>query len=247
MAPDTEIPTRSIEVCFTPKLINLFDYKDSIVVVIDVLRATSTICTALAYDAESITPVASIDDCLAYRNQGYLIAGERNGEMVDGFDMGNSPFQYINDKVIGRKIALTTTNGTQAIKAVEDAAMVVIGAFVNIDTLCRWLKNQDRNILCLCAGWKNKFNMEDSMLAGAIVHKLKNHFKIDCDSAITSEMLYMKGRHDLFAFLENSSHRRRLKRLHIESDIKYCLTPNQCNVIPIYQNGVITKLINTHI
>ena len=86
--------------------------------------------------------------------------------------------------------------------------------------------------------------MEDAIFAGAIVHKLKNHFLMDCDSATTSEILYMKARSDLFGFLENSSHRRRLKRLHIESDIRYSLTPNQFKVIPIYEGGVITKMEN---
>ena len=229
----------SIEVCFSPSLIHLFEPKDKIVVVIDVLRATSSICTAFTHGANIIIPVASIEESRSFKDRGYLLAGERNGIMIDGFDMGNSPFSFMGDAVKGRNIAITTTNGTQAIHAAKDAKKIVIGSFLNLDILSEWLMNQDTDLLCLCSGWKNKFNLEDTLLAGAIVNKLRagSNIKIDCDSAIASEHLFRQAKYNLFGFLENSSHRKRLKRLNIEKDIEYCLTPNICPVIPVLQDG----------
>ncbi len=232
---------KTIEVCFSPALINFFDCTDSIVVVIDVLRATSSICVAFAHGAECIIPLATIEESLAYQKKGYLAAGERNGEMIKGFDMGNSPFSFMEERIKGSKIAITTTNGTQAIKSISNANKIVIGSFLNLNPLCNWLSDQHQNVVLLCSGFKNKFNLEDTLCAGAIVHKLKpsNRLTIDCDSALASEYLYLKAKDDLYEFLKNSSHRKRLKRLHIESDIKYCLTPNQCNVVPILKDGVL--------
>src|SRR6185295_4619519 len=92
---------KTIEVCFSPALINLFDVSESIVVVVDILRATSSICVAFAHGAESVIPLASIEESLAYKEKGYLIAGERNGEMIEGFDMGNSPFSFMEDRIKG--------------------------------------------------------------------------------------------------------------------------------------------------
>lgn len=234
---------KTIEVCYSPKLFDLYAHRDHIVVVIDVLRATSSICVAFEHGVDHIVTSATIEESMSLRSEGYLVAAERNGEMIDGFDFGNSPYSYMEDKIRGSRVALTTTNGTQAIEAARKAHMVVIGSFLNQDALCAWLEQQDRSIVCLCAGWQNKFNLEDTLLAGAIVHQLKKTFQYtaDCDSAIAAEYLYELARHDLYSFLENSSHRKRLARLHIEKDIEYCLTPNQTNVIPALVNG---RLIN---
>lgn len=169
--------------------------------------------------------------------------------MLSGFDLGNSPFSYMDPIVRGRNIALTTTNGTRAIQAAKGAHQVVIGSFLNLDILVQWLKEQDRNIICLCSGWKNTINMEDTIFAGALVYKLKKdyNFSINRDSAITSEYLYLLSKNDMYGFLTESSHRKRLEKLNIEEDIVYCLTPNQANVIPVlkgdslYNVGVLTS------
>lgn len=235
---------RTVEVCFSPQLFPLFDAKESIVVVIDVLRATSSMCIAFEHGVEKIVPVATVDESRAYKSKGYIIAAERNGEMLEGFDIGNSPFSYMGPAVKGRCIALTTTNGTQAVQAAKNAYRVVIGSFLNLDALCAWLLQQNRNVICLCAGWKNKYNLEDSLFAGAVTEKLKQSplFSCDCDSAMAAEYLYRIAKNDLYGFLENSSHRRRLERLHIEKDIAFCLTPNQTRIIPVLQGDHLVKL-----
>ncbi len=236
---------RTIEVCFSPALIDLFDTTDTIIVVIDVLRATSSICVAFEYGAKCIVPVATTAEALSYRSKGYLVGAERNGEMLEGFDMGNSPFSFMDEKIAGQSIALTTTNGTQAITAAKTRApQVVIGSFLNLNALCDWLVAQDHNVLCLCSGWKNAFNLEDSLLAGAIVERLISEFSFssNCDSAMASQHLYNISKKDIFGFLANSSHRKRLERLHIEKDVEYCLTPNQLNIIPVLKGDTLYNM-----
>ncbi len=233
-----------IEVCPSPRLFDLYDHEGSIVVVIDILRASSSICVALEHGAERIIPVADVAEAKAYREKGFVIAAERNGEMIEGFDFGNSPFSFMGENVKGKSIAFSTTNGTQAINVAKNAHQVVIGSFLNLDALCDWLLKQEKDVLCLCSGWKNRFNLEDTLFAGAVVHRLKNSGLSDtqCDSAIAAEHLYLSAKDDMYRFLENSSHRKRLERLHIERDIEYCLTPNQTRVIPVLQGEMLVKM-----
>jgi|SRR6185436_11774566 len=234
---------RLIEVCSSPLLFGLDDHLDEIVVVIDILRATSSICIAFENGAEKIIPVAEIEETRSYREKGFLVAGERNGEVIEGFDFGNSPFSFDGAKVKGKSIAFTTTNGTQAIAVARHSKIVVIGSFLNLTVLCNWLATQNSNVVCLCAGWKNRFNLEDTLFAGAVTDRLMNAgFNTICDSAIAARHLYLVAKDDLNGFLEDSSHRRRLKRLHIERDIDFCLTPDQVNVIPVLKNGVLVKM-----
>ncbi len=233
-----------VEVCFSPNVYPLFHKSDAIVVVIDVLRATSAITTAFYNGVSKMIPVATIEEALKHKEQGLIVAAERNGEIVEGFDLGNSPFGYMNKKVKGKTIAITTTNGTQAIEAAKNAKTVIIGSFLNLDIVIDYLKTEKRDVLLLCAGWKNKFNLEDTLFAGAIADALvsKYDYTTNCDSAIAAGQLYHLAKHDLYSFLSLSSHRNRLQKLNLERDIKYCLTPNQCPVIPIMENGCLVKL-----
>lgn len=237
---------KTIEVCLSPAMIHLYDIRHSIVVVIDVLRASSSMCVAFANGAERIVPVMSLDESMSYKNKGYIVGAERNGEMIDGFDLGNSPFSYTVEKVKGKSIALTTSNGTRAIQAAKTAHQVVIGSFLNLNILTDWLRAQDQNVICLCSGWKNVFNLEDTLFAGAVVNRLISEFEYssNCDSAIAAQHLYNLSRNDMYKFLENSSHRKRLERLHIEEDIRFCLTPNQAPVIPVLAGD---ELVNMNV
>lgn len=241
----SEKSVRYVDVCFSPALIHLHDVSESIVVVIDVLRATSSICVAFANGVKSIVPVATIEESLAYREKGFLVGAERNGEMLDGFDLGNSPYSYMDPKIAGRDVALSTTNGTQAIASVKGAYKIVAGSFLNLDTLCNWLKEQDRSVLLLCSGWKNSFNLEDTLFAGAVVDGLQNDFDLSQmrDAALAAQHLYNLAKNDLDGFLEKSSHRIRLEKLNIDSDIKYCLTPNQTKVVPVIVDGALVNVI----
>ena len=226
--------SRKIEVCLTPALLNLYNIENSIVVVIDVLRATSSITFGIENGAEAIIPVANVEDCLDYSGKGYLIAAERNGEVVEGYDFGNSPFSYTKEKVKGKSIVLTTTNGTKAMHmARETAYQVVVGSFLNLASICNWLSLQDKDVLLLCAGWKDQFNLEDTLFAGAVVNILRKQFVHYNDSCVAAEDLYLIAKDDLRGYLKKSSHNHRLEQLNIEEDVKFCLQLNTCQAIPV--------------
>ncbi|MCI0752022.1 MAG: 2-phosphosulfolactate phosphatase [Flammeovirgaceae bacterium] len=231
---------KTIDVCLSPDLMHLYTVHDKTVVVVDILRATSCMTTAFAHGIESITPFAKLDDCLAMQKKGYFTAGERDGKKVDGFDLGNSPFEYMNPALKGKKIAFTTTNGTQAIAKSEGAREILIGSFLNLSSVTDSLLTSENNVLVVCAGWKGKVNLEDTLFAGALVEKLKDHIEPDCDAPLAAQHLYNQAKNNMVKFLSESSHVKRLARLNIRKDIEFCLTPDQYNVVPSLQAGVLS-------
>lgn len=234
---------RKIEVCLTPALLDLYSIENSVVVVIDILRATSSIVYGIDNGAEAIIPVAQVDDCLTYADKGFLLAAERNGEVVDGYDFGNSPFSYTATKVAGKTIVLTTTNGTKAMyMARERAHKVIVGSFLNITAVCDFLKEQKKDVLLLCAGWKDQFNLEDTLFAGAVVNFMRKSFENFDDSSVAAEDLYLLAKDDLRGYLRKSSHSHRLEQLNIEEDVKFCLQLDICKVIPVLEGERLVRL-----
>lgn len=223
-----------IEVCLTPDLLPHFDLKNKIVVIIDILRATSCITTALASGVKSIIPVREVEECKDLQQQGYLAAAERGGKKVEGFDLDNSPFSYQNPDLKGKTIAMTTSNGTLAIDLSKNIAKeILIGSFLNQRTLCNYLQKKEDNIVLFCAGWKGKENMEDTFFAGALIDDLVNS-KMDLgnDGAFIAKAVYHVGRNQYKKFLRKSSHYQRLIGFGLEKDIDFCFTPNQYDVLP---------------
>ena len=194
---------RNLETCFSPALFEAGAHRDSIVVIIDILRASSAICTAFANGAASIIPVAEVSLAMDYKSRGYLVAAERDGFVLDFADFGNSPFNFTKEKVEGKTIVYSTTNGTGIINLTLSSYMTVIGSFLNIGALTRWLIKQDRDILLLCAGWKNRFNIEDTVCAGAISEILmnSNNFTTICDSTFAAIDLWSLACHDLSGYI----------------------------------------------
>ncbi len=225
---------RQIDVCLSPELINLYELKGQLVVVIDILRATSCMVTALAEGVESIQPVATLDQCLQLGKRGYLTAAERGGEQVEGFDLGNSPKAYLNRAYAGKKVAVTTTNGTLAItKSAPYAKQVLIGAFLNLSALADYLRQQPEDVLLLCAGWKGKVNMEDTLFAGALVSLLEDTHEPCCDAPLAVKTLYTTVKENLYEYLMQASHARRLSKFGVEEDIRFCLQADLYTVIPV--------------
>ncbi|MGZ3872036.1 MAG: 2-phosphosulfolactate phosphatase [Mucilaginibacter sp.] len=231
-----------LNVCLTPLLIPLYDVEDYVVVIIDIFRATSSICFGIENGAEAIIPVSAVEECEAYRDHGHLLAAERDGEVVTGFDFGNSPFSYTREKVAGKTVVLTTTNGTQALHLSRNAKKVVIGSFLNLTSLCNWLKTQDENILLVCAGWKNNFNLEDTLFAGAVTEQLKETGMKPDDAAIAANDLYQAGKDNINLYLEKTSHSERLKKLGIEKDIEFCLQVDLTTAIPVLDGEKLIKM-----
>jgi 2-phosphosulfolactate phosphatase len=233
-----------VEVCFTPGEYINYKGRFEIVVVIDVLRATSAICAAFDNGIKSIIPVPTVEEAMEYKKKGFLAGAERKGQIVEGFDFGNSPYSYMKEEFKGKEVVLSTTNGTKSIDVAKDAENVVIGSFLNLDALCKWLAVQNKNVLCLCSGWQDKFNLEDTICAGAISEYLlkTGKFASDDDASVAAKYLYLSAKENNFGYLKSSSHRRRLKKLNLNKDIKYCLTLNQTDVIPILRDGKLVKL-----
>ena len=233
-----------IEVCFSPGEYHLYQEEFDLVVVLDVLRATSAICTAIEHGVKEIIPVATLDEARAYQAEGYLVAAERGGKIVEGFDLGNSPFSYMDPALKGQTVVLTTTNGTKAINMARNKKTVVIGSLNNLDSLCEWLIRQQRDVLVLGSGWKDKFNLEDTICAGAIADQcLKSgRFFADEDSTVAAKFIFRSSRDNMFAFLKASSHRRRLRKLNLNEDVKHCLTPNNCTAIPVLEGRSLVRL-----
>lgn len=235
---------RGAHVCLTPALLPLFNVEDYIVVVIDIFRATSSICYGIENGAEAIIPVSQVEECAAYREKGldYLLAAERDGSVVDGFDFGNSPFSYTKEKVAGKTVVLTTTNGTHALHLSRSANKIVIGSFLNLTALSNWLNTQNENVLLVCAGWKNNFNLEDTLFAGAVVDQLKDKGFLLDDAAIAANDLFQVGKNDINTYLKKTSHGERLKKLGIEKDIEFCLQVDLTTAIPVLEGEKLVKL-----
>lgn len=234
---------KNIDVCLTPDLLHLHSIDNSIVIVTDIFRATSCMVTAFAYGVGSILPVATVDECKDLQARGYVGAAERNAQKVDGFDLDNSPFSYMDERLIGAKIAMTTTNGTLSItKAKPSAVKVLVGAFLNLNAIVNYLKSQPYDVLVLCAGWKGRPNLEDTLFAGAVVDALKDEYFVAEDSAILAMRTYQQAKDDMIGYLANSSHIRRLHRLGINKDISYCLQTDLYDVVPILRGNELVNM-----
>ena len=226
----------------SPALLNLYDVSSSIVVIIDVLRATSTIATALNNGAKSIIPVDSVAECIKLGKQMEVItAGERDGQIAEGLEYGNSPFTYPKEFIAGKTLVLTTTNGTRLLHMAlsENAKGIVTGSFPNLSAVCNYLTAQKQNVILACAAWKDRVNLEDTLFAGAVINRIKDDFSINCDASRIAETLYSEAKGDLFEFMKikDASHYHRLMNFGLEKDIRYCLTEDTDNVLPIYYDG----------
>lgn len=226
----------------SPALLHLYDVSNTIVVVIDVLRATSTIATVLFNGAKEIIPVDSVERCIQLGSQLECItAGERDGQVAPGLQYGNSSFEYPREFIEGKTLVLTTTNGTKLLHMAlaKGATEIITGSFLNLSAVCNHLIQMKKNVILACAGWKDKVNMEDTFFAGAVVSIVEEHFDINCDSSRIAETLYKKARKDMFEFMKNhnASHYHRLMNYGLERDLRHCLTPGLANILPEYVNG----------
>lgn len=238
---------KKLNVVVSPALLPCYEVKGKIVVVIDILRATSSMCVAFKTGVSKILTLSNPDECLIFKDFDFVVAAEKNAVKVPSFDLGNSPFEFENPILFGRKIALATTNGTKAIKyALENgAAEIVIGSFLNISTLANWLKTTNHDVILLCAGWKNKVNVEDTLFAGAMVNILHQNFEIDCDSALIAQEIFENNKNNLETIVRKSSHAKRFQLLNFGTDdVSFCLQHDVTPVLPIYQNGYFVNLLS---
>lgn len=230
-----------VETLLTPALFDLYSQQleEKNIVIIDILRATTTICVAFENGVNSMVPVGSPEEAKVLQSQGMIAAAERNGETVEGFELGNSPQEYTADVVGGRDIAFTTTNGTRAMRLCSHAANVYIGSFLNIDALAQRLIDEGRDTILFCAGWKDKVNLEDTLFAGALADRMKHVFEAGGDAVMLARDLYEYASNDMTRYLQKASHVQRFKTLHVESDLDVCMQMNISSKIPVFENGAI--------
>lgn len=233
---------KQLDVCLTPDLLHLHTVENTIVVVADIFRATSCMVTGFAHGVKSIVPVATIDECRQLQQRGYIGAAERNAQTIEGFELDNSPFSYMNENLFGANIAMTTTNGTLAITKSRQAVKVLVGAFLNLEAIARYLRTQQYDVLVLCAGWKGRVNLEDTLFAGALAERLKDNYMLLEDSALMAQRLYVDAAGNTLSYLANSSHIRRLQRLGIQKDITYCLQEDLYDVVPVLRGSALVGM-----
>lgn len=235
---------RKLETCFSPALFEADDHRESVIVIIDVLRASSAIITAFANGATQIIPVAEVSVAKDYKTKGYMVAAERDGFVLDFADFGNSPFNFTREKVEGKTIVYSTTNGTGIIALSSSSKLSVIGSFLNITALTEWLLTQESDVLLFCAGWKSRFNLEDSVCAGAIAKKLLGTglFTTICDSTAAAIDLWSLASPDLNGYIGKAAQHTRLRDKNLDDCIEFCLTPDFSDNIPVIKNGILVDI-----
>jgi 2-phosphosulfolactate phosphatase len=231
----------SLYTSISPALLHLYDLSNSIVVIIDVFRATSTIAAAIYNGAKCVIPVDSVPKAIEIsKSIGGIAAGERDGMIAAGLEHGNSPLEYTREFIENKTLVLTTTNGTRLLQMAmeKNASMIISGSFPNLSAVCDFLVKENKNVVLGCAGWKDRFNLEDTLFAGAVIHTIKKDFTIHCDSSLMAETMYAKNKKNLVRFAPQLTHYHRLvERFGLIDDIQYCLTPDVANVLPVYHEG----------
>ncbi len=237
----------TLEVCFTPELyLQKHTNGKHITIMIDVLRASTSICAALASGVKAIIPVSEIEELKRLKKMGYLIASEREGLKLDFADMGNSPMQFLDEKLKGTTIAYSTTNGTRAINLIkeQEETSIFVAALTNITTLTNYIFTASENVVIVCSGWKQKFSLEDAVVAGAYCERLmeNNHYQNVCDSSTAAVDLWSLAKNDLSGYIDKCIHRHRLAKLGLDDSIPYCLTADTTPVIPFVNDGMIINI-----
>jgi 2-phosphosulfolactate phosphatase len=236
-----------VEVCFSPLSWHLYEKENAVVIVTDIFRATTSMVAAFDNKVKSLIPVADISESISYKQKGFIVSGEREGKTLDCAEFGNSPFNFMEPRLAGKTVVMNTTNGTQALKMVSKGNNLVgIGAFTNRDAICNWAMAQKKPIIIFCAGWKNRFSMEDTLFAGAAVEYIiengKGDFFTMCDSAIASADIWKEAKKNLRSYIEKAAHRHRLKRMGLDDIIDYTIQLNISRSIPALSNHEIIDL-----
>ncbi len=241
-------PKPTLFTVLSPALLDLYNLQNTIVVIIDVFRATSTIATALYNGATRVIPVAGVEECKSIGSSipGAITAGERDGKVIEGLQYGNSPTEYSRAFIEGKTLVITTTNGTKLLHMALDngCSEVITGSFINLGSVCDHLISQGKNVILGCSAWKDRFNLEDTLFAGAVVSRIKQHFTIHDDASLMAEEMYKLHHKDLFQFIRLTTHWHRLSAYGLEKDLEYCVTENIANVLPVYKNGELVLLPN---
>ena len=225
-----------LDLCPSPALYQHYKSEHDTVIVVDVFRASATMCMMLNNGASAIIPVSNSEIAKEYKSKGYLVGAERNTKRCDFADFGNSPFDYTPEIVNGKEIVFTTTNGTRAIDVASDSKELLIGTFPNIDAVVDKCLNSAQRVVILCAGWNNRISIEDTLFGGALAEKLskKANIKFDSDSIKMTYELWLRVKDNLDEYLKLSDHYQRLVNNSAVGDVDFCITQNSISIVPVY-------------
>lgn len=241
-----------LEVFMSPGELTPADVQGSVVAMIDVLRASTSIAVALFNGAKTVVPVESVDDALTvakpFERSQVRLTGERRMLPISGFDLGNSPGQFSADAVGGRTVVMTTTNGTRALMSLQGARDVVVAAYVNhaaVSALLRTAARSNTDISIVCAGNEGHFSLEDAACAGRYVRSIMKQTTSAIqknDAARASALIDRKYGDNIAKIFEESSHGQALAKAGFSDDLVVCAAVDSHAVVPIYQDRQITRL-----
>jgi len=237
----------NLETLFIPEEIKNVELAGKLVVIIDILRASSTIVTALANGCRGFIPIFSPDQAKKkaqeFKKERVLLGGEREGTKIEDFNLGNSPREYKREAVKGKTIIFSTTNGVKTLEMVKDAHRIIIGSFLNLQAVCNYCTDYKGDILIICAGRKGRFSLEDTACAGMMVNSLRDVFPGDhqeVDANLTAQLLYIKFGNNILEILGKSQHGRYLESIGLGEDLKFCSQLDLFHIVPIFKDGLIS-------
>ncbi len=231
-----------VDIIFTADEVSQEKTKGKICVVIDVLRATSVMITALHNGAERIFPFKDIktiqERCENLKN--IIKCGERNALKIDGFDLGNSPLEFTKEKVFGKDIYMSTTNGTKAVENSLSAEKIIICSFLNIKSVSEKLLEYKKDVVIVCAGTNGKFSLDDTLCAGLIIKEMQKHTEIQMNDVLLAAVRISESHENIKDILKGSTHYERLLSLGFEKDMEHIFSLNKYSIVPEYKNGYIS-------
>ncbi len=237
-----------VKLYFSPAPVTDAKIRGRVAVVIDVLRASTSICTAIQNGCREIVPVGSTGDAAAMRanlDKGkVLLCGEREGLKVEGFDLGNSPSEYSEEIVREKVLIFASTNGSRAILKCAAAAQAMVGGFVNLSIVAATILNAQKDVAVVCAGRQGNFSLEDTFCGGALIDLLvsSGKFTVDNDAAQVAQMLYKNRDNSVEAVIGRSDHARYLKDLGFGADIVTAAAVDTVNVVPVLVGNKVIDL-----
>ena len=237
-----------IDVFFSVQTFQEEDLRGKSAVIIDILRASSSIVAAIHNGAKKIIPVKDMSDAVKIAGtmdqNDYLLCGEKNGSKIEGYHLGNSPLEYTEAAVKDQTLIFNTTNGSKAIKKASLANRIYIGSFLNRQSILNALKQHDDEVVLICSGWRGRLALEDTMFVGSLIHQmcggsLPNNTK---DGAKVAFGLFEKFGNNLEETIQKSDHAYRLRNLAPKEDIPFCCNIDAFDVLPEMKDGIITDL-----
>lgn len=232
---------RKVDIVPLPGILDAIDIQQpATLVVADILRATTSICTAFSYGVKEIIPVASLDEALRLKTAGFLLAGERGGRKIESADLGNSPFEFMDDRIMNSKIVFTTTNGTRAIRKAASFGRTVAGSFSNFSKLAEFLRDCEEHLVIVCSGWNGRLSLEDLYFAGSLLHELeKTYFQGAASDEVGLAKFLAMSEND--SIIRMCSHAARLMNMGFGDDVRYCFRKDTSDVVPVLRDGKFMK------